>query len=32
MISTLPHRNRGSYLDKCQTTNLSTNLFKVDFR
>lgn len=32
MISALPPRNRGTHLDKCQNINLSTNLFKVNFR
>lgn len=31
-LSTLPARNRGSYLDRCQRVNLTTNLYKVDFK
>ncbi len=30
-ISSLPPRNKGSYLDRCQRVTLLTNLFKVDF-
>jgi hypothetical protein len=32
MLSTLPKRNRGTYLDKYTNTQLSTNLFKVNFK
>jgi hypothetical protein len=31
-ISSLPQRNKGTYLDRCQKVNLLTNLFKVDFK
>jgi hypothetical protein len=31
-INALPPRNKGSYLDKCQKTNLLSNLFKVDLK
>lgn len=32
MLTQLPPRNRGNYLDKCQKVKLTTNLFKVDYR
>lgn len=31
-ISSLPQRNKGTYLDRCQKVSLITNLFKVDFK
>jgi hypothetical protein len=31
-LNSLPVRNRGNYLDRCQKVNLTTNLYKVDFK
>lgn len=31
-ISSLPQRNKGTYLDRCQKVTLLSNLFKVDFK
>lgn len=31
-LNTLPLRNKGTYLDRCQRVTLLTNLFKVDFK
>ncbi len=32
MLSNLLPRNKGTYLDKCRTIPITTNLFKVDFK
>lgn len=32
MLSSLPKRNRGNYLDRYANIKLSTNLYKVNFK